>query len=171
MAPTDQPTGGSDLTDAETFGRWYADHWLAAVARARHLTRDDALAEDVAAEAMLRAWQRWQVTGTPDRPWPYVLSAIRNVAVTHFRRREMERERLTRFLPVSTPSPEDGIVDRQTVLELVPQLPEQERAAVVLCYLADVPSTEVAERLAMRPGTVRSHLHRARRRLAASAVA
>jgi RNA polymerase sigma-70 factor, ECF subfamily len=166
MTLTDQLAEDLDLTDAATFGRWYDAHWGAAVARARHLTRDDALAEDIAAEALLRAWQRWQVTGTPDRPWPYVVTVIRNTAVTHFRRRELERERLARFDAGTTPSPEAGVIDRQTVLDLVPRLPEQERAAVVLHYLADIPSTEVAERLAIRPVTVRSHLHRARRRLA-----
>jgi RNA polymerase sigma-70 factor, ECF subfamily len=166
--PIVEPT--LDLTDPETFGRWYHDHWPAAVARAHHLTRDRTSAEDVAAEALLQAWSRWQVTGTPARPWPYVTATIHNLAVNHFRRADRERAHLAGLDPAPTPSPEDGVIDRELVRGLLPRLPDRERTAVVLHYLEDASSARVAQHLAVEPVTVRSHLHRARRRLAAPAA-
>ena len=52
--------------------------------------------------------------------------------------------------------------------DLVPvlaALPEQQRAAVVLYYLLDQPTSAVAETLGVTEATVRSHLRNARLRL------
>ncbi len=45
------------------------------------------------------------------------------------------------------------------------RLSPNQRAAVFLFYVADLPVKEVADRLGMSPSTVRVHLHRGRRRL------
>lgn len=55
--------------------------------------------------------------------------------------------------------------------DLVPvlaALPEQQRAAVVLYYLLDQPTSAVAETLGVTEATVRSHLRNARSRLVGS---
>jgi RNA polymerase sigma-70 factor (ECF subfamily) len=52
-----------------------------------------------------------------------------------------------------------------TVLAAVTQLPERQRAAVVLHYYGDRPIKDVASALGMSPATVAVHLHRARKRL------
>lgn len=161
----------TDLTDPDAFGRWYQQHWHRFVALARHLTDDPAVAEDVAADALLRSWQRWQVAGLPERPFAYVAAAIRNQAVSHVRRAILDRRRLERLDRPVAPSPEGGVVDRELVRALLPLLSPTERTAVALYYLDDLPSGEVAERLSVPPVTLRSHLHRARRRMAAQVAA
>jgi RNA polymerase sigma-70 factor (ECF subfamily) len=48
-------------------------------------------------------------------------------------------------------------------------LPEPLRVVVVLRYYADLSEREIATAIRRRPGTVKSRLHEARRRLAADA--
>jgi RNA polymerase sigma-70 factor (ECF subfamily) len=52
------------------------------------------------------------------------------------------------------------------LLAAVDALPEGQRTAVVLHHLLDLPVAEVADVMGVRPGTVKTHLHRARNRLA-----
>lgn len=161
----------ADLTDADAFGRWYDEHWHRAVAYAIRLTGDAALAEDLAADALARAWQRWHIIGTPERPWAYVATSIHNLAVSHFRRADRQRGHLAHLDSPVTPSPEAGVVDRQMVRGVLRLLPDSERAAVALHYLDDLAGPDVARRLSVRPATVRSQLHRARRRVSALGAA
>ena len=50
-------------------------------------------------------------------------------------------------------------------------LPETLRVVVILRYYADLSEREIAIAIRRRPGTVKSRLHEARRRLAADAAA
>ena len=58
----------------------------------------------------------------------------------------------------------DELADTE-VLDAVTQLPERQRAAVLLFYYADRPVAEAAEILGMSSSTFRVHLTRARRQL------
>jgi len=61
---------------------------------------------------------------------------------------------------------EAGGSDADAVRAAVLQLPARQRAVVVLHYLDDLPVSEVAAVLGCSEGTVKTHLHRARRALA-----
>jgi RNA polymerase sigma-70 factor, ECF subfamily len=159
-----------DLADADVFGRWYEQHWHRAVAYARWIVRDDAAAEDIAADALLRCWERWRVSGAPTHPWAYVTRAMHNLAASRARRSQRDRAYLEGLGPCPDPSPQTAVEDRHLVDELLRRLPSQERTSVVLHYLEDLPGPEVAAHLSVAPATVRSHLLRARRRLAATAA-
>jgi len=47
----------------------------------------------------------------------------------------------------------------------VRRLPHRQRAVVVLRFYLDLPEAEIAQMLGVRPGTVKSSLHRALSRL------
>jgi len=89
---------------------------------------------------------------------------IRTVAVNLAKRRRRRRvmlERILRQQPESEAEPETA----GTHLDLhraIRTLGEDQRAVVVLHYLADLPVTEVAEILGIPVGTVKSRLARAR---------
>lgn len=55
---------------------------------------------------------------------------------------------------------------RQRLLACVEDLGEPQRSVVLLHYWTDCSVAEIAESLEMNPSTVKSHLHRARQRLA-----
>jgi len=58
------------------------------------------------------------------------------------------------------PAPVDPLID------VIATLPLVQRTAIVLRYWCDLPDDEIAVALSVRPSTVRSHIHRALKRLA-----
>ena len=80
----------------------------------------------------------------------------------------LRSENLRKTLPLGD-SPEPGIRETVTadvtVDQLLRQLPEAQREVITLFYLQDQSIGEVAQQLDLPEGTVKSHLHRARRTL------
>ena len=74
--------------------------------------------------------------------------------------------------PTSTSRPSAPPSSRRVARALdltLRDLPEALRVVVVLRYYADLSEREIATAIRRRPGTVKSRLHEARRRLAADA--
>lgn len=126
-----------------------------ATASARRIVRDRATVEDVAAEAVARAWLHWDsLDVTAARRW--VAAVARNLAVDVVRRRP----------PVTSeagvvPTADDGIVARAVVGDAVRLLPARQRDAVVLRHLAGMSQLEIAATLGIARGTAAVHLSRA----------
>jgi RNA polymerase sigma factor (sigma-70 family) len=51
--------------------------------------------------------------------------------------------------------------ERQEVMRAVRRLPDRQREALVLRFYLDLPDPEIARIMGIRPGTVRSAIHRA----------
>jgi DNA-directed RNA polymerase specialized sigma24 family protein len=119
------------------------------------LCRNRVLAEDATQEAFSRALERWgRLRG---RPWVggWVTSTALNVARRALRKRPGI-------------GPPGGEADPDTSISLwmaVRGLPLRQQQAVVLHYRLDIPVEEVAGLMALSPGTVRTHLARARQAL------
>lgn len=127
------------------------------VLRALALTLGDRdLAADATDEAMARAFQHWKsVQGFDNQAgWTYRVG----LNWARSRLRKLRREVLTDVLPVPTMEVQmsDPDLDRA-----VRQLPLDTRAVVVLRLYLDWSTDEVARALGIRPGTVKSRLHRA----------
>lgn len=131
------------------------------VCRALTLTLNDVeLAQDAAAEAMTRAYQRWNTVSKYQNPSGWVYQVGLNWA----------RSRLRKLLRRPSPPPRAGedialeVVNRLDVA--LEQLSMNHRAVVVLRYYLDWSEREIAEALKIAPGTVKSRLSRALDRLA-----
>jgi RNA polymerase sigma factor (sigma-70 family) len=61
----------------------------------------------------------------------------------------------------------DEVVEREALRAAVARLPERQRLAIVLRYLADLPLADVAAAMSCAVGTVKSTVHAALARLAA----
>jgi RNA polymerase sigma-70 factor (ECF subfamily) len=122
--------------------------------------RDSSLAEEVAQEAFIRAFVRWHRVRAMERPqgWVYIV-AVRIA----FRRKRSEPSTDAR-VDIEPPFA-DTVVTRATVRAALEQLPERQRVAVVLRYLADLSLAEVADAMDIALGTVKSTLHAALGRL------
>lgn len=144
---------------------------LPAVMRmARRMTGDVTAAEDIAAEAFARAFARWTKVAVLPYREAWVMRVAANLAIDQTRRR--------RPLPVpvasvvgsaagaTTADPADQVALRLSLTEALRHLPKAQREAIVLRYLADLSEEDIARALGVRPGTVKSHLHRARHSLA-----
>ena len=125
--------------------------------------------EDAAQETFLRAL-RAIASYDPARPFaPWLYQIARNVARTHL---EMGARRTTEALSgtlaSSAPGPdivlERGEIRRQ-VAAAIGELPEQQRTAFHLVDVEGYSPAEVARIMGLSAGTVRSHVHHARRAL------
>ncbi len=153
-----------------------------AVRTAYLITRDHALAEDVVQNAFLRAYERIGQLD-PARPFgPWFMRSVVNAAIQAARRQERELSldaavlsgpgdlTFADLLPDTAPNPDDQVERaelRQAIWEALGKLTPDQRAAVIQRYYLDLSDEEMAERLAIRPGTVRWRLHAARQRLRA----
>ncbi len=148
---------------APDFASFFAEHYRS-VATALALTlREDELANDATAEAMARAYQRWDEVGCFVNPTGWVYRVGLNWARS--RRRKFLRE----VFGSESPEPESrpaAEIDPELDAALA-KLPVEQRSVVALRYLLDWSEFQTAEALGIAPGTVKSRLSRALDRLAA----
>jgi RNA polymerase sigma-70 factor, ECF subfamily len=125
---------------------------------------DDALAEEAAAEAFVRAFARWEQVRSMASPLGWVYRVALNDARSRFRRRTVERRAAQRRVALAQVAPP---ADPDTALwAAVRALPDRSRVAVALRYVADLPEADIAELMGVTRGTVASTLSHARRQLA-----
>ena len=151
--------GGAGAPDFET---WYLGEHARLFASLLVLSGDRDLAEDATDEALSRALQHWDRVREMESPggWVYrvAVNRVRRVA----RRRALERRLVRRLVPrTDVPAPGGEVWD------LVRTLPDRQRTAVVLRYLADLTESDIATVMGVTRGTVASTLADARRALAA----
>ena len=144
-------------------------------------TRDFALAEDVAQEALAEALVSWATAGIPDQPMAWLLAVGRRRAIDAFRRRAGADERyelLARDLDESTPGADllfdpDAIDD--DVLALIftachPVLPKEARIALTLRVVGGLTTDEIAKAFLVPVPTIQARITRAKKTLAAARV-
>jgi RNA polymerase sigma-70 factor (ECF subfamily) len=130
----------------------------------RRQVDDDDTAHDIAAEAFTRLMSRWAAAHDPHA---YVYKTAVNLLRDHWRRMQRERRALASAAHGQRDAP-DVRADRVTQLRgLLEPLPEHQRTAVLLHYLAGFSISEVSTIVGRPEGTVKSDLSQARTRLRA----
>lgn len=147
-----EPATGHGADPAPAFDRFYREETPAMVRVATLLVGSRPVAEDLVQDAFVRVHARW---ATIESPRAYTRRAVVNACRSHLRRRVLER-RHQAGLTV-------GVADlgARELLDALAQLPERQRAAVVLRFYADLSERETADALGCAPGTVGSLVHRA----------
>nr|WP_251007978.1 sigma-70 family RNA polymerase sigma factor [Sphingobium sp. BHU LFT2] len=140
--------------------RRYARAWLRG---------DAATADDLVQDALERAVGSWRSRrGNNPRAWVYAI--LHNLLVDHSRkarrRPSMPMDAVKEADIADAPRQEAGL-HREDVLRALDDLPEEQRAVILLVTLEDMSYAEAAATLAIPAGTVMSRLARARDRLAA----
>lgn len=137
---------------ATTFEELFRRQYEAMVRVAFLLVGTRAEAEEVVQDAFARMELRW---GRLDNPAGYLRRCVVNRSNDILRRRRLEeRFRLLR-------RPETTELEADELGDALAMLPPKRRAAVVLRYYEGLREHEIAEALGVRPGTVKSMLHRA----------
>jgi RNA polymerase sigma factor (sigma-70 family) len=134
------------------------------------ITQSSADAEDAVQEAFLKAWRnlgRFEI-GMPFRPW--LLTIVGNEARNHVRSRSRRiRRELGMAVPDLAPSDpaEDSVAadERRRLHAAITTLDDGARSVVICRYLLDLSELETAAILGTPPGTVKSRLDRAKRKL------
>ncbi len=126
-----------------------------------------AVAEDVAQEAMLAAFRRWdEVRGYPS-PLAWTRSVCLHKSVAVVRRRTME-QRLLRQLGSFRGGRSASADSQEAFWAMVRGLPLEQAQAVALHYALDLPLTEVASALGCSEFAAAAHISSARASLARS---
>lgn len=137
---------------------------IAITSLASALTGSRETGADIAQEALLRAYRRWDDVCRLERPGAWIRRVAINLSLDARRRSAREARALTRFRPAVEAPSVDPVDDR--FWTAVRALPERQRAVVALRYVDDLPVDEIADVLRTRPGTVKADLFRARSTLA-----
>ncbi|MFI5915674.1 SigE family RNA polymerase sigma factor [Dactylosporangium sp. NPDC051541] len=146
------------------FEEFYAAYFRPLTIQLFAYTGDMATAQDMVQEAFCRALARWKRVSTMDDPAAWVRRVAWNLATSRWRRARtaMQFAQRQREEYAAAPSP-----DRVALAQALTALPAQQRRAVILHYLADLPINAIARQEGVAEGTVKSWLHRGRAVLAA----
>lgn len=154
---------GDDAAAAE-FHEFFEAHY-AELARLAHLLTGEAdAADDLAADALLALWHRWDRVRNADRPVAYARGVVANLSRTRIRSAVRERRRIALFwAPRGDGYAVDGpdvsaVVDVQGALR---RLPFRKRACVVLRHAFDLSERDTSLVLGISVGTVKSQTSRA----------
>lgn len=147
-----------------------------ALALARRILADHALAEDVVQEAFLAHWRN-PAAFDPGRGsfGPWLLALVHHKAVDAIRREESQRRRLDAVgeFAVATDAEQardvaDEVSDRMAGLQVrrvLEKLPAGQREAMVLAYWGGYSQRQIAQRTGVPLGTVKARMLAATRRL------
>jgi RNA polymerase sigma-70 factor, ECF subfamily len=145
------------------YDEFFAAEYPRLVPMLHALTGDPGRAEDLAQDALVRAHREWERIRGYEMPGAWVRRVALNLA-TNAARRSRREDRALRRVPAA--STHELPADDEELWACVRLLPEQQRWAVVLHYVEDLPIADVARVLEVTEGTVKTHLSRARATLA-----
>jgi len=149
--------------------RWVTAYQPVVFRAAYLILRDTQAAEDVAQDTFIRAYNaalRYD-PGEGVRSWLYRIAV--NTSLNELRRRKRERAAVERMETGVVADPSDRSDTSSVVGDAIDRLPDRLRVAVICRYFLDLSEAEMAQVLKVRPGTVKSRLHEARRSLAGDA--
>jgi RNA polymerase sigma-70 factor (sigma-E family) len=144
-------------------------HYAAMCRLAYVILGDAAVAEEVVMDALIKTFSGWGRIRDVARADAYLRRAVINLCRSKIRRKTIEARvnavsyrRGERMAPSWDPERHETT---RIVWQAVRELPERQRACVVLRYYDDMPEAQIADVLGCSVGTVKSQLSKARTKL------
>lgn len=140
----------------------------------RKLGAEDSLAEDLAQEAMLAVWSRAALFDpTRANAGTWIFAIARNLRIDRLRKEKRPEMDCSdpEMVPDPAPPADQTVATRQgerKVRAALALLPDAQAEVVTLSFYQDTPHAEIASRLGIPLGTVKSRLRLAMRHLRAS---
>jgi RNA polymerase sigma-70 factor (ECF subfamily) len=156
----------TDPDDADRFTEMYERYRGRVFAYAVTKAGRD-VAEEVASDVFLLAWQR--IAELPEQPLPWLLVAARNIASNQVRaagrQRAIAAELAAWIADELSGDPADDVMERAALLTAIGMLPEPDRELLTLVAWHDLSARSAASVIGCSTATYFVRLHRARRRL------
>ncbi len=158
--------------DEAALAELYDRYGRVAYGLALRVVRDQALAEDAVQEAFLTVWRRsGSFLAERAKASTWILTLVHRRAVDVVRREE--RRRAESLDPDQETGGEARTADdevtlterRRAVQEALRRLPDEQREALELAYYGGLTQSELAERLSVPLGTIKSRMFTGLRRL------
>jgi RNA polymerase sigma factor (sigma-70 family) len=149
--------------DHDALGTLYDRFGRLAYGLAFRILRDRALAEDAVQEAFLAVWRSADAYKRERaKPSTWILTVVHRRAVDLVRREERRRGEPLETAPEPTTGPADedaSLRDRRAAVQsALRELPGDQRQALELAYYGGLTQSELAERLDVPLGTVKSRM-------------
>ncbi|GHC72837.1 RNA polymerase sigma factor [Nocardiopsis terrae] len=154
-------TGATRTPRSDEFSRYVSERGPALLRMARSLTNNHADAEDLLQAALVKTFLAWGRIANPRARDGYVRRAMVNTQISEWRRTHLDVYP-TDEIPeqrVDDPTWRSDLAD--VVGRAIERLPRRQRATVVLRYYDDLTEAQIAERMGVTIGTVKSTLSRA----------
>lgn len=167
------------MTDAERFEAFVLEFQDMVFATAVRLLGGAPEAEDIAQTVFLRAFERFDAIATSPTAAGWLKAVTTNLCLNHLSRyrarwqffSEMDRPEdaggFAAGLPDASSTQEDlEVAERQTHLEqALRDLPDHQRVPLVLFHFEDMGYQEIASRLGVSIGKIKTDIHRGREAL------
>lgn len=126
--------------------------------------------EDLLQETFIKVYVNLQRYSSEYTFGQWIYTIARNTHIDFERRKQEELSIDEKFSApaASTPSPEENLINiqqRTQIEHYIGSLPEQYRQLFVMRFLEDYSYEEIAEKLRLPMGTVKTQIHRARERM------
>ncbi|WP_050931308.1 RNA polymerase sigma factor [Aestuariivita boseongensis] len=131
--------------------------------RARKLCDNPTDAADLAQEAALKIWKRYQSGASIADPRAYAMTTLRNIARSEWRARH-ETDELADDMACAPPDA-PRVIACAELRAAIDRLPEDQARLLKLVMTGETSPRILARRIGVRAGTVMSRLARARARL------
>jgi RNA polymerase sigma-70 factor (ECF subfamily) len=130
------------------------------------ILRESAKAEEVAQDAFAKLWQGLHLYDGRASLSTWLYTIARNTALSAARAESRRRTMVLQTDDMEEFSASDKGLENIELRQLIERLPEVQQQVIMLFYFEDHSVEDVADMLDLPEGTVKSHLHRARRTLA-----
>lgn len=130
------------------------------------ILRDRSRAEEAAQESFLKLWQALPTYDGRAAPSTWLYAIARNTCLATLRSERYRKMQDIDGPTIDAPAARAVAGDDAHVRELLERLPDVQRRVISLFYMEQRSVADVANLLGLPEGTIKSHLHRARRELA-----
>ncbi|PWV84353.1 RNA polymerase sigma-70 factor, ECF subfamily [Prauserella marina] len=159
-ADVNSPVSGSAEMELARVVRDHAGRLAAALVS---LLGDFAAAEDLVADAVLAALERWPVEGVPERPDAWLFTVARRRGMDVLRRQARYQDKLAQLRWPVTPEPGNRL--RLIFTCCHPALPRESRIALTLRVVCGLTTAQIASAFLVRESTVAQRITRAKRKI------
>lgn len=149
----------------ESFDAFFRREFPKMVAVAYAISGSRWAAEELAQEACLRAFRSWDSVSRYEKPGAWLRRVTINLSNSLLRRRVSEAKALQRYIAAGVKVLDTHPEDDVEFWGRVKTLPRRQREVVVLHYVDDLTTVEIAEVLDISASSVRTHLQRGRESL------